>query len=287
MKEQKQEHINCPCCQKDDSFLWAQENGFRAVKCYNCGFVYVNPRPRLDLISESVKSGIHSIEEEEHDVSARRVENKVDKYKGIFLEMFRDKWQSGKPISWLDLGAGYGEIVEAVSKIAGPSSDIQGIEPMSRKVQEARKLNLNIKEGYLSDDKGLYDVISVVNVFSHIPNIQEFLKEIKSRLNPEGELFLETGNIGDLSSVAQVPTELDLPDHLIFAGEQNIIDLLAITGFEVVAIKKKRKDGMMNFIKSIAKKLLGRKIRISLPYTTGYKTLMVRAKLLKTANDLV
>ena len=72
-----------------------------------------------------------------------------------------------------------------------------------------------------------------------------------------GEFFIETGNIGDLSSYKEVPTELDLPDHLVFAGESTIIKFLEDAGFKIITIKRKRKDDLLNFIKSIIKKLIG------------------------------
>ena len=51
--------INCPLCGADDHVPWARENGYAAVKCKQCGLVYVNPRPSLSTISEAAKTGVH------------------------------------------------------------------------------------------------------------------------------------------------------------------------------------------------------------------------------------
>ena len=212
----------------------------------------------------------------------RRVGAKVTRYKKILSSMFNDVWQNPKEISWLDVGAGYGEVVEAISALAPPGSKIEGIEPMKPKAFHARRRGLEIREAYLSEVLEKFDFLSLINVFSHIPDFRVFLKDVKGVLVVNGELFIETGNIGDLISSHEVPTELDLPDHLVFAGEQNIIDYLCEAGFTIVDIKRRRKDGLINFAKNIIKKIIGRQVTLAIPYTSQYRTLLIRAKLLST-----
>jgi 2-polyprenyl-3-methyl-5-hydroxy-6-metoxy-1,4-benzoquinol methylase len=273
------EYVNCPCCNKSESSFWAKENGFVAVKCLKCGFIYVNPRPVHSLINEAVQTGLHKNVENDRTAIAHRVKHKVSLYKKIIGEIYSDVWDKHEIISWLDIGAGYGEFIEAISMLAAPGSKIEGIEPMKPKVQNAIKRGINIKEGYLNEINEQFEYISLVDVFSHIPNFHNFLIELKRVLVPNGELFIETGNIGDLNNFKQVPTELDLPDHLVFAGELNIVDFLHKAGFEIIKIRKRRKDGFINLAKNILKKLLGRNVTITLPYTSQYRSLLIRAKL--------
>jgi 2-polyprenyl-3-methyl-5-hydroxy-6-metoxy-1,4-benzoquinol methylase len=193
--------------------------------------------------------------------------------------MFNDVWESSKEISWLDVGAGYGEVIEAVSSLATSSSKIVGIEPMKPKADHAKSRGLNVQEGYLSDINEKFQFLSLINVYSHIPDFRAFLAEIKRVLTTDGEIFIETGNIADLISPQEVPTELDLPDHLVFAGEKHIVGYLQDAGFTVIYIKRRRKDGLVNFAKNIVKKILGRNVTLSLPYLSSYRTLLIRAKL--------
>ena len=272
--------ITCPLCDGDKYVLFAEENSYKAVRCSNCGLIYVNPRPDLSLISEAVNTGVHSEVEGGRNVVVRRSGSKVNQYKKILSEMFTDKWEKKDPISWLDVGAGYGEFIEAVGSMAPNGSNILGIEPMHPKVIAAQKGGLNVKEMYLADVNEHYDIISLINVFSHLPNIKSFLNEVKQVLKQGGELFLETGNIADLESSKEVPTELDLPDHLIFAGERQIELWLSNAGFEILSIKRLRKDIFSNLLKNIVKKILGRKVTLALPYTSAYRSLLVRARLL-------
>ncbi|MDH3614640.1 MAG: methyltransferase domain-containing protein [Gammaproteobacteria bacterium] len=272
------EVINCPFCSGPESEYWTKENGFTAVKCSDCGLVYVNPRPIATLIDEAVKTGVHSDVDHGRTAIVRRAASNVRVYEKIFSSMYSDVWERTTPISWLDIGAGYGEVIEAVANLAPQGSTIEGLEPMEPKRNAARKRGLAMREGYLSDVKSRYDFVSLVNVYSHIPNFHEFLKDLKKVLSVGGEFFVETGNIGDLDA-REVPSELDLPDHLVFAGEKNIEDYLTNAGFEIIEFRRRRKDGVINFAKNIGKKMIGRQVNLTLPYTSRYRSIMIRAAL--------
>jgi 2-polyprenyl-3-methyl-5-hydroxy-6-metoxy-1,4-benzoquinol methylase len=276
------EEIACPFCGELENLAWARENGFTAVKCLNCGLVYVNPRPVKSLIKEAVQTGVHRNVMHKRTAVNRAVGAKVCRYKKILSHMFNDVWHNSQEISWLDVGAGYGEVVEAVTALAPSGSKIEGIEPMQAKADRAKKRGLAIHEAYLDDVDEKYDFLSLVNVFSHIPDFRNFLiRDVKRVLKRNGEIFIETGNIGDLVSSKEIPTELDLPDHLVFAGEKHIIGYLTEAGFSVLEIRRIRKDGVLNLAKNVVKRLiLRRQVVLALPYTSPYRSLLIRAKLL-------
>lgn len=279
MIENSRENIACLYCGDKNSQPWATENGYTAVKCKNCGLIYVNPRPSLSLISEAVQTGVHSDVEHGRTAIGNRVSSKVNAYRKIMESMFDDLWASKKKVSWLDVGAGYGEVIEAVSLLAPAGSKIVGLEPMKPKAESARARGLTIRQCYLNEVNEKFDVISLINVFSHIPDFRSFLKDVRKVLSDGGEIFIETGNTADLKYLNQVPGELDLPDHLVFAGEKHLEGFLKETGFSIVSLKRRRIDSLSNFAKSIIKKLIGRKVNLALPYTSAYRSLLIRARL--------
>ena len=272
------EFVNCPYCNLDDGTIWARENGFNATKCNNCNFIYVSNRPKRSIIRQSVETGLHSYLPNPQSKLSRRVKPKVKLYKKRFSTFLHDIWETQKPISWLDVGAGYGEIIQAVQALASPESYIEGIDPMKQKVIAARKLGLNVNEGYLDDVNKEFNYISFIDVFSHLDDVDDFLKKCYDHLKEGGELIIETGNTADLQSVHEVPGDLDLPDHLMFAGEKHIIGFLERNNFKVVSHISYRIDTITNFVKSIIKKLIGRKVNISIPNTSKYRSVIYRAK---------
>lgn len=272
------ELVNCPYCKLNTGQIWASENGFNAIKCDNCNFIYVNPKPKKSIVKQSIEEGVHSYLSHPRSKVTRRIKPKVEIYKRVFNTLLPDVWKNNKPISWLDVGAGFGEIIQAVAALAPANSLIEGIEPMKQKVAVAKRLNLNVNEGYIEDVEKKFDFISFINVFSHIDDIDGFLKECNNHLTDSGELIIETGNMADLKSVSEAPGELDLPDHLMFAGEKHIIGFLERNDFKVINQISYRRDTLLNFIKAIIKKLIGRPANISIPYTSKYRTIIYRAK---------
>ncbi len=272
------EIIPCPYCKNTQYNIWATENGFTAVKCKKCNLVYVNPRPILSMIENAVKTGVHSEEANSINVVSRRIGSKVDRYRKVFANMFSDIWESQRPVSWLDIGAGYGEIIEAISLIAPKNSVIKGLEPMHPKAEKARARGLIIIEGYVDSVTEKFDIISLIDIFSHIPDFRSFLKEAKEVLNKNGEIFIETGNTAEFNR-DEIPGELSLPDHLVFASESHIRGFLEEVGFEIIEIKKVRIDTLIWFLKDIIKFLIGRPIKVILPYTSPYRSLLIRARI--------
>jgi 2-polyprenyl-3-methyl-5-hydroxy-6-metoxy-1,4-benzoquinol methylase len=274
----KTEIIKCPFCGDSKNKKWAVNNGFVVVKCDSCGFLYVNPRPAETAVKKAVISGVHSVEANSINVINQRVAGKIESYRAIFEEMFSDVFEKNLKISWLDIGAGYGEIVEAVGLLAPDGSIVMGVEPMEPKASDAKRRGINVKHGYLNSVSERFSYISLVNVFSHIPDFRSFLNEIKSKLLPKGEIFIETGNAADLQP-GEVPGDLSLPDHLVFSGEKHIKWFLVEQGFEIVSITRVRYDTVWQFCKDLIKKMLGRKINLVLPYTSPYRSLLIRARL--------
>lgn len=273
------EHIACLFCGADDSRPWAIENGYTAVRCQSCGLIYVNPRPSIQLISEAVQTGVHSDVEHGRTAIGRRVGAKVAQYRALLGKVFQDVWNHQRAISWLDVGSGYGELIEAVAGLAAPGSNVVGLEPMKPKADAARARGLQVKEAYLSEVNQKYDFLSLINVYSHIPDFRSFLKDVKKVLSAHGEILIETGNTADLANRSEVPGELDLPDHLVFAGEKHLVGYLEEAGFRIVTIHRMRVDGFLKVMKNIVKKMLGRDVTLSMPYTSGYRSLMIRARM--------
>jgi 2-polyprenyl-3-methyl-5-hydroxy-6-metoxy-1,4-benzoquinol methylase len=252
------------------------------VKCVRCGVIYVNPRPVAARIDAAVRTGAHRDEQLQLNVVGRRVGGKIAKYRRTVAALFPDVIHSRRPFRWLDVGAGFGEVVEAVQSLAPPDSRIEGIEPMRPKAEFARGRGLRVREGYLRDlADGLerYEFVSAINVFSHVPDFREFLEEIKRVLVERGEILIETGNASDIGGRENFPDELMLPDHLVFAGETQTRRFLTEAGFEIVRMHSVRIDGAVHFAKTAVKRLLGRPVVVSLPYTSTSRTLLFRARL--------
>lgn len=225
---------NCYHCGSTESSYYAEENGFTLVKCKNCGLLYSNARPDNEQISESHRQGKHS-GTEELDVTGRFSTKKVAKYSNILNDLYPKGIDHLN--NWLDVGCGHGEFILAVTKFSNQKIKSKGTEPNVKKQESAAEHDLDVSFFDLNTHKDKYDAISLLNVYSHLPNPPEFIALLKTLLNPNGELILETGDIADFSS-KDIYKPFHLPDHLSFASEKILVDMLEKLGFEMIEIKK-------------------------------------------------
>jgi 2-polyprenyl-3-methyl-5-hydroxy-6-metoxy-1,4-benzoquinol methylase len=272
------EYVNCPNCGNDDANEWAREGGFVAVKCEPCGLIYVNPRPGEEEITEANKVGVHRTQDGKAlNVSARRNTGKVAYYTRMIGELFAEERARGTPLKWLDVGAGYGEVVEAVQR-ALPGTDVEGIEPMRPKVEVAQERGVRVSDRPLDATDSDYDVVSLINVYSHVPNFHEFGRMLASKLKQGGVLFLETGNLPELDSRADFPDILYLPDHLVFAAPRQMEMIARSIGLVMEATKAEPIDGVTWSAKATVKSVLRGKPRIVLPHASKFRTVFYRLR---------
>lgn len=267
---------SCPYCSSTTHTQWASESGFSVVRCRDCGLLFVSPKPQREVVEEAVRTGLHKTLD--LNVRSRRIPRKIARYRKIFGSLFFDLWSRGAPVTWVDVGCGYGEVLESIDSVAPKGSLICGYEPMKAKAEKSASLGLNVTNDYLAPHIIEADVISVVDIFSHIPDFHEFLDMVATNLKRNGLLYLETGNLADLNDRTDFPGELGVPDHLVFAGEKHIQGYLDRAGFDIERIVYVRIDGFVEFCKNVVKRLLGRPFLLSLPYSSKYRQIRIRAR---------
>jgi len=270
---------DCYLCGSHERSFWGEENGFQAWKCAACGLVYVSPRPSDQAISTANRMGEHRTADGKPIDIGHWSDRKVERYERILSSMFGDVIARGKPVTWLDVGAGFGETAAALRTILPKGSSVLGVEPMAPKVAEAKKRGLPVSQKDLAAITDRFDFISLINVFSHIPDFASFMVTIKGLLKPGGGLYLESSNGGDLASAADYPDALFLPDHLMFGGFHTLKQFLEPHGFTVTAETAERRDTTLWSIRSAVKMMIGRQAKVTIPYRSAYRIIMVRASL--------
>jgi SAM-dependent methyltransferase len=246
------QRVNCYSCSSNQNTFYATENGFNLVKCSECGLLFVNPRPDDITITQAHMVGVHRGIK---DLSVTGIFQcaKINRYLLILGKFFEDSSSlDGK--EWLDIGCGYGEFLLALKKFTSRKIVVKGIEPNIAKQKSAIKKGLDVCYFDLGLHKKKYDIISFLNVYSHLPDPVSFILSCRELLKPDGELLIETGDTADLISEDHY-RPFYLPDHLSFASESIVVSILERSGFEVVNIKKYpyMKWNWISFFKEFAK----------------------------------
>jgi SAM-dependent methyltransferase len=224
--------LPCYVCGSSESRPCASENGYQAVRCRDCGLVYVSPRPALESISRAAQTGLHA-GEQELAVTGEYAKTKVALYLRRLADLYGPGYFHGAGERWLDVGSGFGELLEALGQASGGTLRARGLEPNETKSASARERGLAVTFVELSELGERFHFISLLNVFSHLPDPPVTLARLRELLEPGGELLLQTGNFAELER-SEIPVSLDLPDHLSFANERLLVRLLERAGFAVV-----------------------------------------------------
>jgi len=123
-----------------------------------------------------------------------------------------------------------------LNKFSDGNVSAKGSELNEIKVKFAQKRNLDIDFYDIDNMNQTFDAISLLNVYSHLPDPVAFLTNLKKLLNVGGILFLETGHTSHLEKKDQ-HTPYYLPDHLSFANKDIVESILKKIGFEIMQTK--------------------------------------------------
>ncbi|MGX9789842.1 class I SAM-dependent methyltransferase [Mycobacterium sp. MMS18-G62] len=183
-----------------------------------------------------------------------------------------------RQVHWLDIGCGYGEFLAALRATVAKGSTLAGSEPNEHKAEYARSRGFDVSYRELNDLTEQFTHISLLNVFSHLPEPVEFLQKARDLLVPGGELLIQTGNAGDLER-HEVPGELWFPDHLIFAGRQTLDLLIEKLDMDVTRSTAQRYPRLtpVNLAKDVVKRIT-RTDYNPVSWRGAFRSVWVRAK---------
>jgi SAM-dependent methyltransferase len=225
---------HCYNCNSDKHIFYAEENGYSLVKCQECGLLFLQERPDDDEISQAHMQGKHR-GEIELDVTGSFRRDKIPQYCMVLEDIFQGNFSNKQ--TWLDIGCGHGEFITAVQKYSSGKTIVQGSEPNIYKRASALKRGLKVDYFELSSHPEKYDIISLLNVYSHLPDPPGFLDSLKGLLNPGGEILIQTGDGADFAA-EDLYRPFYLPDHISFASERILVSILERIGFKIVSIHK-------------------------------------------------
>jgi SAM-dependent methyltransferase len=245
---------NCYNCGSNSSSPYATENGFALVRCGNCNLLYVSNRPADNEISEAHRQGKHG-GDKTFDITGHFEPAKIPHYLEVLRDLFDDDLVGEK--TWLDIGCGHGEFLTAVQRYGRGKIVVSGTEPNERKQQSARAHGLEVTYFDLVSHARKYDVVSLLNVYSHLPDPPAFLAMLRGLLNHHGELLIETGNSAGFDARSHY-RPFYLPDHLSFASQDIVVGILQRLGFEIVSIRTYPLLSLrpLRILKEIAKALI-------------------------------
>jgi SAM-dependent methyltransferase len=218
----------CPLCGYCETSHAFSDNGCSLRTCSICGLFFVHPYP--DRISQHARvSAGASAQIEILDCERRYMGERL--YYERHLGKIIEECQGAK--SLLDVGCGTGYLLGALSSL--PDFYTAGIELNAQAAQFARRVSgrpiyeVPLEE-FRNDRK--FDVITLINVLSHVPSFDGMFHSVRSVLRPGGKVILRTSEMRrNASRWNQV--HWGIPDDIHFLGLETLDFLCAKYGFAV------------------------------------------------------
>lgn len=185
------EERRCPVCDGGEHRVLFRKSGGMYVKCCGCGMVFTNP-----VFTKAALHTYYASLDVDHAGNLEREQVFFRRIYGGGLARIAPHAQGTR---LLDIGCSSGFFLD-MARDAGFATF--GLELNSTDVTLARARGHTVQECGIEDTSTdvHYDVITMWDVFEHIPDPQPFLDCVMARLAPGGILFLQVPNSGALAS---------------------------------------------------------------------------------------
>jgi len=213
------EIVNCDLCGEDDFKPLFDECGFTFGQCRNCSLYYIRTRPTEQRQESIVRD--YSFEKSQSSTEQEFLEWSLFRKQECseYLETIENFVKEGR---LLDVGCGIGTLMWFAKK---RKWQVEGVELNKYRLEIAAGMNIGkiyskpVEE--LNLPRTSYDIITMINVFSHLRSPKKTLRHLMSLIKPKGFLFIRTGEFRHNPTRHDLPPSgLGIPHHLIWNSEK-------------------------------------------------------------------
>ncbi len=226
--------VACSLCNSKSYSLFLKGEGFRFVKCRQCGLVYQNLQPVIRDLENRYRNNyfLYEIKNEKNFFNLMKLG-----LKDINFDRLTSGFARGS--HFLDIGCATGMLLEYMR---GKGWDVRGIEICRESAEYAkneRKLSIfigTLKEAAFPDSS--FSVIHLSHLIEHVPNPKEFMAEVRRILAPRGFAIITTPNIAGLQArILKGKWRSAIPDHLTLFSKATMKRILEESGFRILKVK--------------------------------------------------
>ena len=205
----------CPLCKTQDNEYCFSERNYNLRRCNNCELFFIDPYPENihNRVSEYNYDELEIVNPEKHYLASVQFQKR-------YFNIIDQEVRGTRSI--LDVGCGTGHLLERLGIY--PDLLRVGIELNTDRAKMARQITgLEIWqvpiEEFSTNTK--FDVITMIDVLSHISSFDKLFAKLRSLLQPNGKLILKVGEFGRDIKKNDI-FDWGIPDHLHVLGLSTI-----------------------------------------------------------------
>ena len=207
------------------------ERGHVLRRCVRCGLFFIDPYPDARSQTEAIVADYNfgDLEVAAPETYHRAEVSMYDR----FFPAIAEECAGAHRV--LDVGCGTGHLLERLGA-SFPTLYRAGIELNPRRAAMARRYaRCDVQqvpiEHFASDVP--FDVVTMINVISHIPSFDALFASVRRLLEPTGRFIIKTGEVApDVRKRALF--DWSIPDHLHFLGLETLAVINRKYGFRTV-----------------------------------------------------
>ncbi len=221
---------HCPLCDSLDNEKRFVESGRAVLRCDNCGLFFIDPYPNVSDVRQSIG--------ETKEGPSTALSDRYAAEEVFYAEHF-DAIQAHcvGARNLLEVGCGTGRLLELMRD---SGLDCEGVELDPKRAQAARSRSgctVHTAPAEELQTEKTYDVITMINVLSHVPSISDLFIAIDRLLSDRGRLIIMAGEMREDVERGDI-LRWDIPIHMHFLGFSTIDYICAKFGFRVLARKR-------------------------------------------------
>lgn len=224
--------MRCDCCGSESWHELFSENDVHLGQCPTCDLLYIKEMPAPDNRMTEIEEG-HYAGSLEMLSAARQLEGEriLEARFQSFVDLGKQHVAGGR---WLDIGCGAGLLLQLAQKAGFQPEGLELNDDRRRTAEQIGGFTVHgvpVEDAELPDDS--FDVISMINVFSHLISPSQTFRELGRLLRPGGVVVMATGEMMPGVEKSHMMT-WNLGDHLYFLGDRTMDQYAERIGFEVV-----------------------------------------------------
>jgi 2-polyprenyl-3-methyl-5-hydroxy-6-metoxy-1,4-benzoquinol methylase len=231
----------CPICNIDDAVIFFDNRmaavadfdmSYTVVRCKHCGFYFAQKLADLNTLSSYYQTvSKYDLTNSLTPMDQRRIEFSLDLLTN----------QIGKNSKIADLGCGTGAFLGALKKAGW--KDLQGIDPAPNASMNALKMydihgvmcgNLSNAHEILNLDA--VDLICIMSVLEHLPNLRQDLTRLFSRLKFGCRIFIEVPAVEFFTNPESEPFGEFSLEHIQYFDSNSLHNLMNSLGAETLEL---------------------------------------------------